>query len=58
MSLRCRECEWIADEDTQPDSSTAAIHHYVETGHAVEQSASVTESPTSHPGDRSKRLVE
>lgn len=57
MSHRCTECDWVTDEDTQTDPSTAAIHHYVETGHAVEKGASVTESPTSHPDDQSERLV-
>lgn len=58
MSLRCTECEWIADEGTQPDPSTAAIHHYVETGHPVENGPSVTESPTSHPDDQPDQLTE
>lgn len=58
MSLRCTDCDWRTEGDTQTDPNTAAIYHFVETGHAVEQGASATESPISHPDDQSDQLTE
>lgn len=58
MSHRCTECEWVADERTQTDPSAAAIGHYVETGHSVEQRASVVESETPQSNEQFETLVD
>lgn len=44
MGYQCGGCDWTINEPTQTDLSTAAIRHYVETGHSVERYVSAVQA--------------